>query len=153
MRASAYDGLKKYIDRWFAYDSDHNGLPVWDSADANGMDNQVMRGGNQQSFVDEGVDLACYLYREEQAMAVIAGKLGKAEDQKMYQTRTEALAKKINDVFWDDKDGFYYDRNEKTGETIKVKTVVGFLPLWAGIASPGQANRLVKEHLLNPQAF
>jgi hypothetical protein len=26
-------------------------------------------------------------------------------------------------VFWDDKDGFYYDRNEKSGKQIHVKSV------------------------------
>ncbi len=153
LRASYYDGLKRYIDRWFQYDSDHNGLPVWDSADASGMDNQISRAGGMHSFIDEGVDLACYLHREEEAMAIIAGKLGKPDDQKMYLARADALAKKINDVFWDDKDGFYYDRNEKKGTLTKVKSVVGFIPLWAGIASPEQASRLVKEHLLNPKEF
>ena len=31
-RATYYDKLKKYLERWFAYDFDHNGLPVWNSA-------------------------------------------------------------------------------------------------------------------------
>jgi putative isomerase len=41
LRGNYYSRLQKYVDRWFEYDADHNGLPVWDSADASGMDNQV----------------------------------------------------------------------------------------------------------------
>ena len=153
LRAAYYDDLKKYLDRWFAYDADHNGLPAWDSADASGMDNQVSRAGEIGSGQDEGVDLACYLHRELEAMAFIAGKLGKTDEQKSFRTRAEALAKTINTVFWDGRDGFYYDRNEKTGKQVRVKSVAGFMPLWAGIASPEQAQRLVTEHLINPEEF
>ena len=153
LRASYYDGLKKYLDRWFAYDGDHNGLPVWDSSDASGMDNQVSRAGNKRSFFCEGTDLACYLHRELECMAFIAGKLGKAEDQKQFQAHADALAKAVNSILWDERDGFYYDRNEKTGQPIRIKSVAGFLPMWAGIATPAQANRLVHEHLTNTNEF
>lgn len=153
LRARYYDQLGKYLDRWFAYDSDSNGLPVWDSADASGMDNQIRRMGKPGSFFDEGVDLACYLHRELQAMALIAGKLGKIDKQRKYLVHADALAKKMNAVFWDDKEGFYFDRNEKTGEMNHLKSAAGFLPMWAGIASPEQARRLVTEHLLNTNEF
>jgi putative isomerase len=56
-------------------------------------------------------------------------------------------------VFWDDGDGFYYDRNEKTGRLIRVKSVAGFIPLWAGIAPRDRAARLIQDHLLNPKEF
>jgi putative isomerase len=153
LHARYYERLQKYIDRWFAYDNDHNGLPVWNSSDASGMDNQYSRSGDLESYWDEGVDLACYLYRELQAMQIIAGKLGKHDDERSYATRAAELAKAINAVFWDEKDGFYYDRNEKTGQRIYVKSVAGFIPLWAGVATARQADRLVKEHLLNEKEF
>ena len=153
LRPSYYDQLCKYIDCWFSYDFDHNGLPVWESSDASGMDNQKSRSGELHSYQTEGVDLACELHREMQAMAVIAGKLGKIHDQENWRLRADKLAKSINSVFWDEKDGFYYDRNERTGERIRVKSVAGFFPIWAGIASPYQAGRLIHEHLTNPKEF
>lgn len=153
LRARYYERLQRYINRWFAYDYDGNGLPVWNSSDASGMDNQISRSGDLQSYMDEGVDLACYLYRELQAMAVIANGLNMPDDQKMYTRRAAQLANAINKVFWDEKDGFYYDRNERTGKRIDIKSVAGFIPLWAGVASPAQARRLVNEHLLNPHEF
>lgn len=153
LRERYYERLQKYIQRWFQYDSDHNGLPVWNSSDASGMDNQVSRAGDLDSFQDEGVDLACYLVRELKAMAIISGKLGKASEQKMYERHAQQLTGLINTVLWDEKAGFYYDRNEKTGKSVKVKSVAGFMPLWAGVASPKQAKRLVYEHLLNEREF
>jgi hypothetical protein len=153
LRAKYYLRLQMYLNRWFKYDNDGNGLPVWNSSDASGMDNQLSRGGPFDSYTDEGVDLACYLYRELLAMQIIATHLGKKADAKEYEKHARVLAKTINTVFWDTKDGFYYDRNEKTGQQIRVKSIVGFLPLWAGIASPEQAQRLVQDHLLNTNEF
>ena len=153
LREKDYGQLQKYLDRWFAYDADHNGLPTWNSSDASGMDNQLSRSGDFDSYFDEGVDLACYLVRELQAMAIISGKLGKTKEQNEYQQHAKELTKLINDVFWDEKDGFYYDRNEKTGKRIRIKSVTGFFPLWAGVATPAQARRLVREHLFNEKEF
>ncbi len=153
LRAQDYAKLKLFVQRWMAYDKDHNGLPVWNSADATGMDNQTSRAGNLDTYDDEGVDLACYLVREMRALAVIANALGKSEDAASYTAQADHLAKRINEVFWDDKDGFYYDRNEKTGQLIRIKSVSGFLPLWAGVAPPDRARRLVRDHLMNPHEF
>jgi putative isomerase len=153
LRERYYDRLQKYLQRWFAYDTDGNGLPVWNSSDASGMDNQISRAGDLDTYQDEGVDLACELYRELQAMEVISARLGKTDEAKMYAAHEAKLAKDINAVFWDEKDGFYYDRNQKTGKQIRVKSIAGFFPLWAGVASRKQAERLVHEHLLNANEF
>ncbi len=56
-------------------------------------------------------------------------------------------------TFWDEKDGFYYDRDEQTGKPVKVKSVAGFMPMYIGAASKQQADRLIKEHLLNKNEF
>jgi hypothetical protein len=153
LRAQDYARLKLFVQRWMAYDNDHNGLPVWNSADATGMDNETSRAGKLDTYDDEGVDLACYLVREMRAMAVIANALGEKADAAHYTAQADHLAERINKVFWDDKDGFYYDRNEKTGQLIRIKSVSGFLPLWAGVAPPARARRLVREHLMNPREF
>ena len=120
-----------------------------DSADASGMDNQVQRAGELYSETVEGVDLNCYLLRELQAMALIAAELGYAEDAAQYHIHADALSTLIRDTFWDEADGFFYDRNERIGELVRVKTVCGFLPLWAGVATQQQAKRLIEEHLTN----
>lgn len=145
---SYFDQLMLSIDYWTRYcDFDRNGLPVWNSSDHSGMDNQISRAGKLDDFRYEGVDLACYVYRELKAMQLIAERLGKTEKAGELGVRAALLADKINTIFWDERDGFYYDRDEHTGELVKVKSAAGFLPLWAGIVSPRRAERLVKEHL------
>jgi len=152
--AKYYGRLVKSIDYWFWYqDFDKNGLAVWDSADHSGMDNQDRRAGATYSMAVEGVDLNCYLVREYQAMVAIAAALGYAGDAKEFAAKAEALSARINEVMWDQSDGFYYDRHEHRGELVRVKSVAGFTPLWVGIVPEDRAERLVREHLLNENEF
>ena len=153
LRGNYYDRLAKYIDKWFSYDSDHNGLPVWNSADAAGTDNQWSRAGALSSFEIEGVDLASYLVRELRAMAVIATHLKLNADSTHFDRRADQLVDIINFAFWDEKQGMYFDRNEKTGKRVYVKSATNFMPLFAGAATPERAKRTIHEHLLNPDEF
>lgn len=149
-----YHKLKKYIDYWFWFcDFDKNGLCVWDGSDHSGMDNQELRSGYYGVSRIEGVDLNCYLVRELQAMAEIAMELAYVEDARYYRNHATRLVKLINDVFWDDEDGFYYDRDERRNTLIKIKSIAGLIPLWLGMIPKLRAERLVREHLLNPKEF
>jgi hypothetical protein len=150
---SYYNRLKKYVDKWFSYDGDKNGLPTWNSADAAGTDNQWSRAGQLAAFEIEGCDLAAYLVRELDAMAVIADHLGEQNDKKAFAQRSDTLKKLINDLLWDETDGLYYDRSEKTGKRVWVKSATNFMPLFCGAASAQQAKRAVNEHLLNEKEF
>jgi hypothetical protein len=153
LRGNYYDRLVKYIGKWFSYDSDHNGLPVWNSADAAGTDNQWSRGGALSAFEIEGVDLASYLIRELRAMSVIAARLGLKADSAAFNRHASEVAKLINTVFWDEPQGMYFDRNEKTGKRVYVKSATNFMPLFAGAATPKRAKRMIHEHLLNANEF
>jgi len=86
-------------------------------------------------------------------MEIISNKLGFDQDRKEYNQKSKILADKINATFWDEKDQFYYDRNEITGQLIRVKLIAGFIPLFAGIASKERAESLIKKHLINKQEF
>src|SRR6185312_4858546 len=45
LRGNYYERLQRYLEKWFSYDGDGNGLPTWNSADAAGTDNQWSRAG------------------------------------------------------------------------------------------------------------
>ncbi len=47
------------------------------------------------------------------------------------------------DELWDEAGGQYFSRDAVTGALLAVPTVATFLPLWAGIAAPDRAARLV----------
>jgi len=153
LRGNYYDRLVKYIEKWFSYDSDHNGLPVWNSADAAGTDNQWSRGGALGAFEIEGVDLASYLIRELRAMSVIAARLDLKADSTAFTRHAGQVAKLINSTFWDEQQGMYFDRNEKTGKRVYVKSATNFMPLFAGAATRQRAKLMIHEHLLNADEF
>jgi putative isomerase len=153
LRGNYYGRLKKYVDKWFSYDADKNGLPVWNSADAAGTDNQWSRGGALNAFEIEGVDLASYLIRELRAMNVIATHLGEKADAAAFTKHADAVVKLINANMWDEKMGMYLDRNEKTGQLVQVKSGTSFAVLYAGAATPERAKRMIHEHMLNPAEF
>jgi hypothetical protein len=153
LRGQYYDRLVKYLGKWFSYDSDHNGLPVWNSADAAGTDNQWSRAGALSAFEVEGVDLASYLIRELRAMSVIAGHLNLKSDSASFDEHADRVIGLINTVLWDEAGGMYFDRNEKTGKRVYVKSATNFMPLFAGAAPPARARRMIHEHLLNQEEF
>lgn len=55
--------------------------------------------------------------------------------------------------FWNEERGLFYDYNVREGVPIAVSTAAAFAPLYAGLATPAQAQRLVEEHLLNPSEY
>jgi len=151
------------------------GLSVWESAPHTGMDNQHERAGWWGDRVSVGVDLNCYLVRELRAMAELCEAAGSDWGGQAAGLRDQAdqRSQKIKDLLWDESSGFFFDGNAradqevwcrsaprgsyawraKSGRLIPVSSVSGFAPLWAGLASPAQATRLVGEHLLEPRRF
>ena len=105
--------------------------------------------------------------------------LSLTEAAKQYKADAEALCQAVREYCWDEKDGMYYsvDLNllPYTGEPqiIFGKPFVlhkgaprdypcliqrigcwsGFMTLWAGIATPEQAQRMVHENLLDERTF
>jgi glycogen debranching enzyme len=55
--------------------------------------------------------------------------------------------------FWDEGQGLYFDTDLRAGKPIKVNTAATFMPLYAGLASRDQAERLIREHWMNPVEY
>lgn len=159
-----FNKMKLYLDFWLNdMDINKNGLSEWMSAPHSGMDNQHERAGWWLDRISESVDLNSYLVRETRAFARIAEIMGKKEIAKEYLSIAEERAQTIRNLLWDEEDGFFYDlyisnnihgiKKRETGKAIKVKSVAGFSPFWAGIATKEQARELVHNHLMNPNEF
>jgi len=65
-----------------------------------------------------------------------------ARQSKAFRDEAKSIGDRINKWCWNEEDGFYYDV-QSDGTQYKVKTLGGFWPLLAGIASKEQAERLV----------
>lgn len=78
--------------------------------------------------------------------------LGNTEETKKWNDEYESLKGKINLLYWDKQDDFYYDVTIANKQPCRVKTIASYWPLLAQIASRDQARSMV-HHLMNPEEF
>jgi len=152
-------------------DADHDGLFEWggNAVLESVRDSQVpiweLLGKDDPTAPSlvEAVDLNSMLVREMRALGDMAEELGEKPSAARWRERAEALAARINATMWDPETRFYYNVDRATnGFTVKTpagttldlrrKEIIGFLPLWAGVAPPDRAQALV-HHLTNPAEF
>lgn len=150
--APYYTKLAHTINFWENTRRAPDGLFRWFNGVESGVDNNPAV-SDQPADVTEGVDLQCYLYREYLAMAVLAAKLGKPADRASYREKAEALKQTVERLMWSGADGMFLNIDSRTGRQIHIKTWTNFVPLWVKIATPGQADLMIKRHLLNPAEF
>ena len=89
------------------------------------------------------VCLNSLLYLMETETAEIMKTLGRAAEANVWLGRSEKRRRSINRLMWDERDGLYYDYNFVEKRVRRYPFVTAFYPLWAGIADPKQAARVV----------
>jgi len=178
----AYPRLKLWHEWWFANrgdgqpwrDGNRDGLLEWGSDKGSsfsvggrgflqaakwesGMDDSPMYDDvtyNPISFtleLDE-VGLNSLYALDSECMAKIAKILGKDDDSRHFTADYERIKKAMRQNLWNEEDGIYENRYWD-GHFSKRLSPTNFYPLLAGVATPEQADRMVKEHLLNPKEF
>ncbi|GAB4374735.1 MAG: hypothetical protein Kow0042_19570 [Calditrichia bacterium] len=107
----------------------------------------------------ECLDLNCLLVSEAAALAEMAERLGLSNEAQQWRQEAAARSDSINKYMWDAQTGFYYhvdktdhDFSFNSPNDLKRQEIIGFLPLWAGVADSQQAVQLV-QHLTNPDKF
>ena len=160
----------KYIG-WYDKNCLHeSGLYVWLDDFAIGVDNDPCTFYRPEKS-SASLFLNCLMYRELLAIAELAGLLSLPTVTEEYTARAKALRSAIQECMWDERDGIFYNADagllpiDKTAllhsgcprhwSTViqRIEVWACFLPMWAGIATPDQAERMVKEHLLNERNF
>ncbi len=152
----AYPALCRYLEWDLAHRAtDEDGLLAWhiegnplSRSGESGMDNSPRFDGDGPWAA---VDFSAYAVAEMRYLSCMAQTLGREEEASRWAERRRRLAEAINARLWDDAQGFYFDRRVG-GDLCPVKAVSGFLPMWAGVASAEQAERLVA-HLRAPSEF
>ncbi len=90
------------------------------------------------------VCLNTLLYLMEQQTVQILDELGKTGESGKWRELAKQRAERINRLMWDEKDGLYYDYDFVNKRVRHYPFLTTFYPLWAGIATKGQAARIVK---------
>lgn len=116
--------------------------------DESGMDNSPRFDGETSL---DCIDFSCFYANEARCMSKLAALLHKENEQILWQQEYEQVKEAINELLWDENQGFYFDRR-MDGTLTSCKTVSSFLPLFAGICDEKKAACLA-EHLLNPDEF
>lgn len=84
-------------------------------------------------------------------MSRIATLLGRPEEAEFWKGVHAALSNKLNSLYWDDADRFYYDIFSD-GSRCKVPTIASWWPVMAEMSGPERAADML-EHLRNPEEF
>ena len=92
-------------------------------------------------------DLNSILYMREMDMAAFARQLGDEPRAAGWEARAEARAETINRILWDEAAGLYLDFNFVSQARTPTPSLATFYPLWAGLATPEQAERIVNTWL------
>lgn len=154
------------------------GLYYWQNDVAIGVDNDPAT-FFRPAKSSASIYLNCLMYKELLAMVYLAEQLNQSAIGAEFANDAKELKAAIQKNCWDERDGFFYsvDLNltpvdNHTDNTLgrafvihsgyprdydcliqRIESWSGFLPLWAGIATPEQAERIVKEHYSNPKTF
>ena len=93
----------------------------------------------------ESVDLNAYLYAEKCYLSAMARLLEKPGEAEAYEQEAESVRDYVNTKMFDADTGFYYDLQTNEDGSVKKlltnrgKGTEGWIPLWARMATPAQA--------------
>lgn len=122
-----------------------------------GMDNSQMYDGAEYDSEThriniQDVGLTSLYIADCEYLARMAKVLGRRSDERELKARAKALRRNLS-ALWDEQDGMFYNRWTQSGQANKRMSPTNFYVLLARAASPRQAERMLSEHLLNPDEF
>jgi hypothetical protein len=178
----AYPRLKRFHGWWFSNrgdgqsfrDGNRDGLLEWGSDRGTGPSvggRGFLQAARWESGMDDSpmwddpaydphtytmnlddVGLNSFYAQDAECLSKIASILGKDEDARQLSADYNRIKQLVQAKLWNPADGIY-ESLYWDGRFSKRLSPTNFLPLVAGIATPEQADRMVKEHLLNPKEF
>eukprot|EP01012_Entosiphon_sulcatum_P010941 TRINITY_DN16545_c0_g1_i1.p1 TRINITY_DN16545_c0_g1~~TRINITY_DN16545_c0_g1_i1.p1 ORF type:complete len:655 (+),score=97.58 TRINITY_DN16545_c0_g1_i1:22-1965(+) len=153
---------------WWYRNRDHNGDGIcefgatdgtttaakWES----GMDNAVrfddanmlVNGPKAWSLDRSNVDLNSFLVAEKNYLSLVAEAVGDSTNATKYRTDAQALGQRVQQLFF--ANGFFHDRYLDARGVQNLEGCEGFVPLWAGVATPDQGNQSCTK-LIDPTKF
>jgi len=156
-----YEVYNKYVD-WLYKNKDinGNGLVEYTNSYHSGADDSprfdsVYPSGKHIGEMQavESVEQNVWLSLMHYNLSEMAKALGNRNASKLHAQKAAQLEDKIEKLLWNEAEGFYYDLNTFTNQQIKVKTAFGFMAMFLKHSNKERMQRLIKEHLLNPDEF
>src|SRR5258708_34215778 len=89
------------------------------------------------------VDLNSLLYKYETDFALLYRLLGDKRETAKWEVAAKHRQETMNKLMYSDLRGFYYDYNYVKERRGNVNSLAGFYPMWAGMISRKQAQKMV----------
>lgn len=163
--------LQCFINNYRNHHRHMCGLYFWQDDCSIGVDNDPCTFGRPPRS-SGSIFLNSLMYKELLAVSYLLRRLDLGEVAEQYERDACDLKEAIQRYCWDERDGFFYsvDLNLSpvhrgqwglhSGQVRDWPCLIqrigvwsGFLPLWAGIATPEQARRVTEEHYRNQRTF
>lgn len=170
--------LQAFVSRYINHQRHApTGLYFWNNDTAIGVDNDpctFMRPDKSSG----SIFLNCLMYKELLATVYLAERLNLGEIADGYRKDAAKLRAAIQEHCWDERDGFFFSvdlnllpyepkpfggdpkfrlhsGNPRSYDCLiqRIDVWSGFLAMWAGIATPEQAKRMVEGHYRNQRTF
>ena len=105
-------------------------------------------------FVLEDLTFNSITIRGLLAIAALNEAAGEAEQARKFRDQAQAMTDALDRINWIEAEGCYFSRYDvKQPKLARRTTCASLLPLLTGLISNERAQRLVREHLLNPAEF
>lgn len=126
------------------------GLFAWDDAMQSGADNNPAIGNDLSTKGTRAAcDLNAFFHREYLALTRIAGRLGRTDDEARFARMASGLHAAVNTHLWNSETQSYWNLDLRTQKPIQRVSYSNFVPLWAGMATPHQAEAMIERYLWN----
>ena len=166
-----YDKLLTW-NRWWEKARDNEGYLSWGSdPHPSGMDGHSKQGAKWESGLDNSPLFDEAVFNPEKNtleladaglmgmyiadcnyLAEIAVILDRMDDAAEIQTRAVKYTLKLQEL-WDEEMGIYRDKYTDTGQFSDHLAPTNFYPLLSGVPTQEQAERMIREHFMNPDEF
>jgi alpha,alpha-trehalase len=128
-----------------------SGLFFWDNAMHSGADNNPALTNDPD---DREAHLACdvngWQLREYAALALIADKLGRAEDGERLRIAARALARTMRERLWFPEEQSWFNVRRDTGEAMRRVSYSNFVPLLQRLNTADDGEAMLRRYLWNP---
>ncbi|RLE72327.1 MAG: hypothetical protein DRJ37_03120 [Thermoprotei archaeon] len=157
--AECYRAFKEFNEWWYKeQDLDRDGLCEWPSGGDSGLDN--LPAWDLGAYLYDAVDLNCWLYLDQVTLSKMAEALSLYGEAEKWRRKADETRQLINEKLYDPQAETYANvmiKNsrypEGEGKFFKIRTIINFWPLWAGVATRERADKIVNKYLTNSEEF
>ena len=98
------------------------------------------------------IDAICQQALSAKMISKLFDIVGDSENASVWEKLFEEKKDKVNSLYWDEKDSFYYDIDCNTHDFYKIMSIASYWAMTSEIAPEERANKLV-EKLTDPEIF